>query len=331
MTTKHHIYDINVLDCYRELINRTLIDPTFNPPIDKITYYYRLRTSVVIFARLKGFQSDYSYFVKKELFFIDQEQEGFDNWLGFKLSISEKHEVKLMLDHYFRNSSKPKQKFINGIEYNLLPIMKNGVFHDIKEIKSEITSWIREQNEKLMQDDISENSNYDESYHFINPKPLDYNKENEQSIEEFVDLFAPFEWLKNNKLLIDNSNIDVIDDRIDIKLSFDEIKKYFIALNRIDKNRTHYMSEEDVEYLIKSNFKVGEKIARKHFKVDLPLNVLMKFIYEFYLKVDTQKYSGKQKEYCGFLINNFEGFRNHDINILSGKLSSAKPKKYPLG
>lgn len=327
---RHHIYDINILDCYRNLISKLEKDSTFSPKIEKREFYFRLRNAVSSYARLKGFQPNFTEFAKKQIFYIDQENESFNNWLCYRLSISEPHEVNLLLDHFCKNSAKPKARFINEMEFYLLRLMKTQIFHEIPEIKMEVATWIRDEKSKLTQKQITDGENYNDSGKYHNSKPLSYNMDNLQAIEEYIDRFAPFEWLNSMPKDKEENSVASTDDRLETDLSPEEIMRYFNKLNRTNRKGQTIMQSSDIERLVQSNFKGFDKLDRTHLTVNTTKEALKKFVYDFYMKEDQCIYPGKQVEYCTFLIDNFELFKNDDPEILSKKLSSANPKNYPF-
>lgn len=316
-------YEINTLECFKEYVKFLKTETTFNPPISKEEYYKRIRGSVIDYARHKGFQRDWTELAKKHLFYIDCNHRSFYFWLAIKISISEIHEIPLMLDHFIKRSELSSNQFVNKIEFDVLGnFITNTIHHNIGEKKIELSKWIRERRKEI---DPNEPDNDLPS---SNQKTEDFNSENLKFIEQYIDEFTGFDFSnfkENDKVKQED------DDRIRCDtLSTEEIAEYFMKLNQKNRNNEVILEIEDIEHLLRSNFKGFDMHGRKLLKPNTNKQVLMKFIYKFYLKIDTSDYKGRQLEYCKFLVNNFDAFKDDQPEVISKKMSSANPKYYPF-
>jgi hypothetical protein len=127
-----------------------------------------------------------------------------------------------------------------------------------------------------------------------------------------------------------SKNGSVEDNRIDTGLASDVIRNYFMRLNNKNKKLKTILSKEDIEIFISANFKGFSPNKKKLLNPDAGVESIRYLIYSFYNDMDSLKYDSKQKKYCKLLIDNFEKFKNKNIEVLTKKISSPKPKYYPF-
>ncbi len=322
-------YEINTLECYKDFINHLKIDNTFNPPISKGEYYNRIRNTLITYARLKGFEDNLTELAKKHLFYIDCDYPSFTFWLAIKISISDLYEIPLMLDHFMRRSKASKNQFVNKIEFEVLQlIMKHNIFHRIDEKKIKVSDWIAERRKYI------DPNEPDKKFPLTEPKPLDYNIDNLKYIEAYVDEHVVFDFsslkLEYNAYTITETE-NFIDDRIECDtLNQEEIREYFMQLNRRNRKNDIILDKKDIDHLLMSNFKAFDYKDRKLLDPNISKLALMKFVYIFYLKIDRSTYKGRQLMFCRFLRSNFLAFKNDKVKVISKKLATAQPKYYPF-
>lgn len=98
-------------------------------------YLERIKIGYHQLINLKGFEN--------EPYYIIQEQDNsFEYWLSFYLSLSPKHLISLILDFHYSQSTEP-ETFIQKIEHKTLPFMESVVFIPNEIQAYEITAWIR--------------------------------------------------------------------------------------------------------------------------------------------------------------------------------------------
>lgn len=310
-------YEINTLELFKDLITFLKMETTYNSPIGNKAHLARIRSTVIIHAKNQGFQNDYIEIAKKHVFFIDCDHPGFTYWLALKISIAENYEIPLMLDSFLKRSKMSSNQFVNRIEYELLKeIITHQIFHNIDDKKLVVSNWIREQRDKI-------DPNEPDKKIVRGPvKRAEYNRENLPYIEQFVDEFAGS---------IEDDDNEHKDDRIECDtLTPEEIQHYFKKLNILNQKGEVILESNDIEHLLRSNFKGFEFAERKILEPRVSKSTLMKFIYEFYRNVDGSSYDGRQMAYCKFLKNNFFRFKDDKLKDISKKISSANPRYYPF-
>jgi hypothetical protein len=113
----------------------------------------------------------------------------------------------------------------------------------------------------------------------------------------------------------------------------EEIVNYFMIFSKEKNPKTDefYMKKSDVEEFVKKNFLIfGSPPINKYFPIAInPFTqkaALRYFIYQFFMKYDCKKSADKMK-YVKLLINNFEVFKDDDLESLSSNFSKAPSKK----
>lgn len=101
------------------------------------------------------------------------------------------------------------------------------------------------------------------------------------------------------------------DDRIDTHLEPNEIESYFNVLKRRNGVYKEVLCQEDIEYLLSKNFKGFPKTTEKRvLQPQIKASDLRRFVYLFFLLIDSREYKGKARLYHGFLKNNFLQFND---------------------
>ncbi len=316
-------YDISSLECYRDLLNKVYNNDSFKPNIPKEEYLNGIRFAVINYARIKGYQKEWTDIAKKQVFYVSTNSPDFTYWLGIKLSLIEPFEIPLVLDELMKKSNKPNNQFVNETEHYVLnDIIKTLICHDCIDQKTAISNWIREQRKF-----VNENEP-DLPLQLGDPPNLTYNQENVPFIEDFIDTFVGSSMAKLTDSTEKKST--VFDDRIKTELSNVEIRKYFMQLNTLNRKGELILNEQNIETLIASNFQGFPKKKRKLLTANVSKQALMKFVYHFYLNVDGESYAGRQMEYSSFLVMNFESFKNDLPENVSKKMAGANPRYYPF-
>ena len=95
----------------------------------------------------------------------------------------------------------------------------------------------------------------------------------------------------------------------------------------------NYLKEEDVVYLVLSNFSfknIDSKKTRKQFKIKIQKQVLIQFVYYFFNELDINHYKNKIDEYCKFLTENFDLFKNSNQKVLKTNMAKIATCYYPF-
>ncbi len=100
-----------------------------------------------------------------------------------------------------------------------------------------------------------------------------------------------------------------------------------LAREKNKRNNEPYMSKEDVDLMIRMNFKIfGETPVQQYYSTNLYLDqkgMLAYFIFEFYHRYELNP-NGNKMKYVNFLIRNFERFKNDDPKNLNKNMCVSK-------
>lgn len=131
----------------------------------------------------------------------------------------------------------------------------------------------------------------------------------------------------------ENDNSGERFEQIECDATKEQIIAFFNILvsERNKRNNESYMTNEDVNQMIRMNFKIfGESPVQKYYPINLDLDqkgMLAYFIFQFYDKYESNP-NGHKMKYVRFLIRNFERFKNDDpINLNKNMCRSKKPTR----
>ena len=119
-------------------------------------------------------------------------------------------------------------------------------------------------------------------------------------------------WIDSRKSVIKGQSLDNIEEqeRYHPDISEEIVFNYFKQLSK-----KSYLSEEQVENLIKANFNFGEPVPKNKLKIKLPKSHLNYFVWSFF-KISKFNEKNFALHASKFLITNFEMYGQEESNII---------------
>jgi hypothetical protein len=117
-------------------------------------------------------------------------------------------------------------------------------------------------------------------------------------------------------------------------LDYETVLKYFLQLSdENDPNSPYPITNQDIINLVQSNFYFKNKIGsttKKLLKTKFKKQIIIQFIYDFYNRIDLNRFKRRKDQYIKFLIENFSEFQNDNPESLNTNFSKKATGIYPF-
>jgi hypothetical protein len=345
-----HVYQIHVNNCAQAVLKKFKEAPQANNNI-KISpeeFEERLNIAVSIYKESVDLTDQCSDLENYQKALISTQHPAFDYWFALFISTKETYEIPLILDAYNDGKFGHIENFIGHLQYLIPNCLKSHVSYFYEEHIREIVNWVRDHQKKLRAESnnqsnlkigelnvhLSQTNIQNNNSTVINHKSFSDNSNPERVSIEPTEVEVELKQKPRREKNKETNRSLQSYDLIQTDLTYEEVFIYFRQLcDTKNRKGRSYMSEEDVKYLVESNFYFKNRnpvTPRKHFKIELKKGLLRRFFYEFYYHIDQKKYTGKKDEYSLLLINNFIKFKTDTIENNSSNFSRHGASKYPF-
>lgn len=348
-TYSQHRYEINIVDCANDLVEKMKVATT--RPKNQISveeYELRLKEAIHAYKWSIDFDDNASEVASHQACVISPTHPAFDFWLALHLSIEDVDEIPMLLDAYFNGEFGKLDNFLGHVQYLVLKIMKTNVFFDFKEQKLAVINWVRDQrNSKQIQriglDDVKvviNENNVDQLLYvenFINQRI-----EN-KSIQNNFNTFNTFIYHQNSAYPvvtsdeIEKKEVDSDKEEADLlytSCTYEKAFSHFSQLIKIkDKRKIPFVTSMDIERFLLSNF-IFENKDRLHDQkpivIELAQRHLNQLFYEFYNNYDFLDSNTKKEEYFNLLKRTFvKQYKKTHLSMFKSNFAR-KHSNYPF-
>ena len=242
-------YDIDMKQLMSEIENKiTNKELKEKLKISGDEYLDRIKIGYHQVIALRGFENE-PYYI------IHEQDNSFEYWLSFYLSLSPKHLISLILDFHYSQSAEP-ELFIEKVEHRTLPFMESVVFIPNEIQAYEIATWIRSKKTAS-----SNQKNKFNPEHRIKLFTFPFNILLKESLKPFCEE----ESLNNLKQLF-TTNLE-IKTPIILNRSFKIISLLRPMKRLISKGKVNF-SQKDAAEWISNNFVIRDGVTVKEISIE---------------------------------------------------------------
>lgn len=267
ITKEQHIYQINVEDCAKAVLARTLAEHSISSEI-----YLRSQEGVNYMIEAYNeslhLSKNISELEKFKKSLVKVDHPSFEYWFALFISSRKVYEIPLILDAYYRGDFGKIDNFTGRLQYYVLVIIDRQITFSKTDIVNAIISWIREvkiPNEKKFEEKnleeidinlIKTDLEFEEVFDYFKALHYNLNENNRLTLEEVeVLIYSNFYFKKSQK----NIQRKMFDIKIEKQLLVNFIFTFYAEVDQnLYKNKlddySHFLIQN---FLIFKNNKVA--------------------------------------------------------------------------